>query len=259
MGTIFRTISETLTQSVGLEYEPVGIKFYETYSPNGIPKVEDHRMCQLIMRARKGDNLILTKDDISCPAAAAALGFKPLPKNLQDGTMLQGYGIFRDKNAAVKVMEDMLRFEQGKFQAVVAMPLKDWIEAPDVIVIEDEVEKLMWIALAYLNEEGGRINMSTSILQAVCVDSIVLPIELQKINMSFGCYGCRDATDTKPNEALLGIPFSKLKMTIENLKYLKSKAIDRSRAKQVYQSFAKRVWKSDIALQSNIPLDGGRI
>lgn len=259
MGTIFRTISETLTQSVGLEYEPVGIKFYETYSPNGIPKAEDHRVCQLVMRARKGEKLVLTKDDISCPAAAAALGFKPLPKNLQDGTMLQGYGIFRDKDAAVKVMEDMPRFEQGKFQAVVAMPLKDWIEAPDVIVIEDEVEKLMWIALAYLNEEGGRLNMSTSILQAVCVDSIVLPFKSKKINMSFGCYGCRDSTDTKPNEALLGIPFSKLEMTVENLKYLKSKAIDRSRAKQVYQSFAKRVWKSDIALQSNIPSDGGRI
>ena len=66
--------------------------------------------------------------------------------------MLQGYGIFRDKEAAVKVMNDMPRLEQGRFEAIAAQPLKDWDEDPDVIVIEDEVEKLMWIALAYLNE-----------------------------------------------------------------------------------------------------------
>ncbi len=237
----FEEVNKILTESVGLNSLPVGVKFYKKYPDDGYKVADDHRFCQLIMRARKGEELILTKDETSCPAAAAALGFKPLPKNLQDGSMLQGYGIFRDKEAAVKVMEDMPRLEQGRYEAVVAKPLKDWNENPDVIVIEDEVEKLMWIALAYLNEEGGRLNMSTSILQAVCVDSTVLPFKSEKINMSFGCYGCRDATDAKPNEAVLGIPFSKLEMTIENIKYLKSKAIDWSRAKQVYKSFSKRV------------------
>ena len=240
----YSEIQKILTESVGLETQPIGVKFYKNDFTNGIKKADDHRYCQLIMCARKGELLKLNKEDISCPAAAAALGFKPLSKNLQDGTMLNGYGIFKKKEAGIKVMNDMPRLEQGKYETVVAKPLKDWQEDPDVIVIEDEVEKLMWIALAYLNEEGGRLNMSTSILQAVCVDSTVLPFKSQKINMSFGCYGCRDATDAKPNEAILGIPISKLDMTIENLKYLKSKAIDRSRAKQVYQAFAKRVWET---------------
>jgi uncharacterized protein (DUF169 family) len=237
----YKEINKILVESVGLNSLPVGVKFYDKTPDNGFKIADDHRFCQLIMRARKGEELILTKEETSCPAAAAALGFKPLPKNLQDGSMLQGYGIFKDKEAAIKVMEDMPRLEQGRYEAVAAKPLKDWTENPDVIVIEDEVEKLMWIALAYLNEEGGRLNMSTSILQAVCVDSTVLPFKSERINMSFGCYGCRDATDAKPNEAVLGIPFSKLEMTIENLKFLKSKAIDRSRAKQVYQAFSKRV------------------
>ena len=237
----YKEVNQILVESVGLNSLPVGVKFYEKIPNNGFKVADDHRFCQLIMRARKGEELILTKDETSCPAAAAALGFKPLPKNLQDGSMLQGYGIFRDKEAAIKVMEEMPRLEQGRYEAVVAKPLKELTENPDVIVIEDEVEKLILIGLAYLNEEVGRLNMSTNILQAVCVDSTVLPFKSEKINMSFGCYGCRDATDAKPNEAVLGIPFSKLDMAIENLKFLKSKAIDRSRAKQVYQAFAKRV------------------
>ena len=55
-------------------------------------------------------------------------------------------------------------------------------------------------------------------------------------------YGCRDATDAKPNEAILGIPVSKLEMTVENLSYLKDKAIDRSRAKKIFKSFSNRVF-----------------
>jgi uncharacterized protein (DUF169 family) len=236
----YKELSDILKNSVGLESEPVGIKFYKTIPNNGFIKVEDHRFCQLIMRARRGEELLLTKDGITCPAAAAAFGFKPLAEKLQDGSMLQGYGIFRDKEAAIKVMSDMPRLEQSEYEAVGAKPLSKWDEMPDVVVIEDEVEKLMWIALAYLNDEGGRINMSTSILQAVCVDSVVLPFLSQKINMSFGCYGCRDATDAQPNEALLGFPGSKLEMVIGNLEHLNARAIQRSRAKNVYKAFAKR-------------------
>ncbi len=236
----YQQISETLKTAVDLAFEPVGIKFYKTPPVNGFSEVKDHRFCQLIMRARKGEALMLTKDGITCPAAAAALGFKPLPKTLQDGSMLQGYGIFKDAESAINVMNQMPRLQQGEYTAVAAGPLSKWDEMPDVMVIEDEVEKLMWIALAYLNDEGGRLDFSTSILQAMCVDSTVLPFKSQKINMSFGCYGCRDATDAQASEAILGIPASRLDMTVENLNYLKSKAIERSRAKKVFESFSMR-------------------
>lgn len=242
----FEEANKILIESVGLSNYPVGLKFYKNIPTDSFKIAENHRLCQLVMRARKGENLILTKDDISCLAAAAALGFKPLPKNLQGGTMLQGYGIFNEKEAAIKVMNAMPRIDMEVYEAIASKHLKDWEENPDVIVIEDEVEKLMWIALAYLNEEGGRLNTSTSILQAVCVDSVVLPFKSQKINMSFGCYGCRDATDAKPGEAILGIPIAKLDIVCENLKFLKSKAIDRSRAKLVYQAFSKRINQNQI-------------
>jgi len=235
----FFEYSTAIQQSVGLNYLPVGIKFHTGYdfekSSGG-----DYRFCQAVMEARHGKTVIVTQENISCPAAAAALGLKPLPKNLQDGSMLCGYGIFKEKDAGISVMATMPRLEMGKYSAVEVKPLKEFTEVPDVVVVEDEAEKLMWIALAYLNEKGGRLEFSTSILQAVCVDSVVIPFLSQKINMSFGCYGCRDATDAQPNEALLGFPGLKLVMVIENLEHLNAQAITRSRAKNVYNAFAKR-------------------
>ena len=79
---------------------------------------------------------------------------------------------------------------------------------PDVVVVEDEVEKLMWIALARLNAQGGRrIESSTAVLQATCVDATLIPFVRKQFNLSFGCYGCRDATDIGTNETVLGFPF----------------------------------------------------
>ena len=232
--------SSLLKNSVGLEYLPVGIKFYtENNFENNNSGA--YRLCQAVMEARRGKTVIVTKENISCPAAAAALGLKPLPQNLQDGSMLCGYGIFKEKDAGINVMNAMPRMGMGKYTAIEVKPLAEFSELPDVVTIEDEVEKLMWIALAYLNDKGGRLDFSTSILQAVCVDSVVLPFLSQKINMSFGCYGCRDATDAQPNEALLGFPGSKLEMVIENLEHLNTQAIQRSRAKNVYKAFANRM------------------
>lgn len=230
--------AEILSRTVGLHASPVGVRFVETSTAQNAE--QDYRFCQAVMQARKGQNVTITKDHITCPAAAAALGFKQLPPNLQDGSMLCGYGIFKEKSAGMHVMNTMPRLELGRYTAVEIKPLDAFDSCPDVVIIEDEPEKLMWIALAYLNENGGRLEFSTSILQAVCVDSAVLPFLNQKINMSFGCYGCRDATDAQTNEALLGFPGSKLPVVTANLEYLQNQAIPRSRAKNVYQAFVNR-------------------
>jgi uncharacterized protein (DUF169 family) len=237
--------SDLLKAAVGLRSEPVGVKFVNDHEQPGFTEVHDHRYCQTMMRARSGESLLLSADGISCPAAAAALGFKPLSHNLQDGSMLQGYGIFQDSAAAVRVMETMPRLEPGLYKAVAVQPLSKWQEDVDVVVVEDEVEKLMWIALAYLNDGGGRLEFSTSVLQAVCVDATVLPFLSRRLNMSFGCYGCRDATDARPEEAILGFPGDKLAMVTANLKYLASKAIARSRAKHICELFTQRIEKEN--------------
>ena len=228
-----------LKNTVGLTSMPVGVTFLNSMGSDELSGT-DYRLCQALMDARRGKRVVLHKENISCPAAAAALGLKPLPKQLQDGTMLCGYGIFKTKQAAIRVMETMPRLKPEQYVAIEVKPLEECQQIPDVVVFEDEVEKLMWIALAYLNEEGGRLNFSTSILQAACVDSVVLPFLSGRINMSFGCYGCRDATDAASSEALLGFPGENLAMVAGNLSFLKSQAVDRSRAKNAYKAFAGR-------------------
>jgi uncharacterized protein (DUF169 family) len=234
--------SNMIYEAVGLKNQLVALKFLVDLEPvKDRPVAQGHRFCQLIMRARKGEELLLTPEAISCPGAATALGFKPLPPNLESGQMLKAFGIFEDPGKGALTIRAMPRLELGKFKGIIAGPLDRVSFDPDVIIAEDEVEKLMWMALAYLNTCGGRLEFSTAILQAMCVDTAVIPYKQNRLNMSFGCYGCRDATDIQPGEAALGFPASALADLAEHLSHLAQKAIPNCRAKTIYRSLADRL------------------
>lgn len=242
-----KTYADQLIKDVQLSHPPVGIKFLdhlESYKNH--PVAQGYRFCQLIMRARRGEELVLTPETISCPGAAAALGFKPLPPNLEAGQMLKAFGIFQDPEKGALTIRAMPRLELGRYKGIVAGPLNRLSFNPDVIIVEDEVEKLMWIALAYLNSRGGRLDFSTAILQAICVDTAVLPFKLNRLNMTFGCYGCRDATDIQPGEAALGFPAKDLAELAGHLGNLAQKAIPNCRAKGIYRSWEERLSRSVI-------------
>lgn len=68
----YNNYSDILIETVGLSSSPVGIKFFEDI-PEKFNRAGEHRFCQLVMRARRGESLVLTKDDITCPAALVHL------------------------------------------------------------------------------------------------------------------------------------------------------------------------------------------
>jgi len=237
------TYSEKVKQILGLYTSLVGVKFLfsEEEIPSKIDKLIGHRYCQALMKARHGAHVLLTAEGIACPAAAAAFGFKPLPDGLKTGKGLVGFGITKEDGTGKKMFEGMTVLQQGMLKALYLFPLDTATIEPDVVVVEDETEKLMWFALANLNVNGGqRVESSTAILQATCVDATLIPFLEKKFNMSMGCYGCRDATDIGPNETILGFPFKDFKPIVESIEYLSHKAIPNSRGKNAFAMLQRK-------------------
>ena len=229
-----RAGSQKIKQILGLTSSLVGVKFItrEKTLPQGIEKLNGHRYCQALMKARRGAHVLLDAEGIACPAAAAAFGFKPLPEGLKTGQGLVGFGIVKENATAQAMFQGMTTLPPGELKALYLFPLDTATVEPDIVVAEDETEKLMWLALANLNAKGGqRVESSTAILQATCVDAALIPYVKQKFNMSMGCYGCRDATDIGPNETVLGFPFKDFKAIVQSLEFLNQKAIPNSRGK----------------------------
>mgnify|MGYP005870244037 CR=1 FL=1 len=199
-----------------LRREPVSVSFIPNSQPlpQGFDTPPNRRYCQVLMEAGEGQRVLLTPETIACPASAAALGFKPLPPKP--------------------------RLEMGQYRAVAAAPLWETSDAPDVVIIESLVEHLMWIALASVRQTGGRLDLSTAILQATCVDGTILPFVSGRLNASLGCYGCREATDMEEGEAVLGFPAAMLGAIVEQIEALGERAMGRIRGKAVYRALQGR-------------------
>lgn len=228
---------------LGLDGAPVGVRFIREADETSDTALQlnQHRYCQALMRARRGEHVLLDGRGISCPAAAAAFGFHPLPENLQNGKGLVGFGIVSNAAVGQVMFAQMPRLETGAVKAIELYPLNRSTAHPDVVVVEDQVEKLMWINLAYLNASGGqRLTSSTAILQATCVDSTILPFLEQRLNFSFGCYGCRDATDLAGSETVIGFPACQLTEIMQHLEFLAQKAMPTSRAKKAWAALQKQ-------------------
>lgn len=236
-----RILSQKMEEILGLDYSPIAVKIVKTEEP--LPDIklptQKSRYCQLLMLARKGQTLMLTAENIACPAAKAALGFAPLPEKISTGEMLCTLGLFTSKEAAAKTMIMTPRIKLGSTKAVVAGPLRDFPIVPDIIVVESVPEHVMWLCLASNFKEGGRLNFSSSIFQCCCVDVTVVPYLTGDINISPGCYGCRQSTDTPPEHMFMGIPAKRMNEIVESLEALSEKAMKAVREKGVYALYAK--------------------
>ena len=228
---------------LGLSSSPVGVRLLgkDAMTPPEAERLLQHRYCQALMKARRGGNVLLDGEGISCPAAAAAFGFRTLPPGLQSGEGLIGYGIVSDSAVGRQMFIDMPRLQAGKIGRLHLFPLEKAQWVPDLVVVEDEVEKLMWIVLSYLHAKGGhRVPATTAVLQATCVDATLIPLLEDRLNFGYGCYGCRDATDIGNKETVLGFPIRFLPLIVEHLEFLGQKAIPTSRSKKAWHALQKQ-------------------
>lgn len=236
-------IGARMASILGLTGSMVGVRLLaaDQEVPVAARVLEHHRYCQALMLARRGQEVLLDASGIACPAAAAAFGFRALPEGLRSGKGLVGFGIVADEAVGRRMFERMPMLEAGSIRQLHLFPLERAAYQPDVVVVEDEVEKLMWINLAYLNAMGGeRVQSSTAVLQATCVDSTIVPYLEHRLNFTYGCYGCRDATDLGANETVVGFPGAMLPAMMHHLELLAQKAIPTSRAKKVWVALCKQ-------------------
>ena len=239
-------LSGRMKDILGLGSEPVAVYLgsHDTEPRSGIdafPRAPGHRYCQLLMRARRGESVRFTAEDIACPAAAAAFGWKSLPEGLATGKGLVGFGIVSQAETGRTMFEGMPRLNAGTVDHIAACPLALAPAMPDVIVVEGLPEQLMWLLLADLNVAGGqRRHSNTAVLQATCVDATLIPHLEHRMNYGLGCYGCREATDLAPGETVLGFPGEALESLVAALEALDEKAIARSRAKGTWRGLDAR-------------------
>ncbi|MEM0215046.1 MAG: DUF169 domain-containing protein [Archaeoglobaceae archaeon] len=232
-----RSKAKELREILGLKSYVVGVKISPKRLEVNAKRLKGYRYCQALMQARKGEHVLLGKEEIGCAASADIFGFKELPEGFKTGEHSLKIGISKEPEVGAKIYGDVEKFSAGEVEDLYLFPLETAIMEPDVVIVEDQPEKLMWIMLAYVNAiKGERVELNTAVMRATCLDCTAIPYKRQKINLSFGCFGCRMATDIADDEALLGFPFKFFEEIADYVKHFSKNAIPSARDKKAYKA-----------------------
>lgn len=204
-----------------LDCKPVGIKFF--FDKDEFDKFEilqkDRKVtyCNSVQLASKGRSMKLTKENQACPNGAFALNMIDVPEPIANGKGRFSKNIYKSPEVSKSINDDML-FIKERPAGIVVMPLENYKEEPDVVIVVGKSFNIMRMLQGNAYFNGYTDNLRTVGLQAVCQDLTTYTYNTQDINISLLCPGTRLVADWQIDEIGIGIPFAKWNQVVEGVK-----------------------------------------
>ena len=204
-----------------LDRKPVGIKFFfnkDEFDNFEIPQ-RDRKVtyCNSVQLASKGKAMKLTKENQGCPNGAMALKMKEVPEPMASGKGRFSKNIYKDVKTSKSISDEMLFLEEEP-AGIAVMPLENYKEDPDVVVVVSNSYNVMRMIQGYGYFNGYTNNLKTTGLQAICHDLTTYTYNTKDINITLLCPGTRLVADWQVDEIGIGIPFEKWNQVVEGVK-----------------------------------------
>lgn len=229
----YREWADAMKEILGLRWHPVAISLIKAGDPlPDVPLPEERlRFCQSLMAARRGSCLMMPANRHACPDGTSILGLTSMPEKLASGELYILFHKLDSVEAAQHMVHERPSLEPRTVDATVVCPLDDARCEADVVAVVANPEQMMWLSMATSYYTGHRHEFHASGYNAQCVETTLLPLTTQQINISFGCYGCRASSDVDDSLMMMGIPTALMPEVVKGLKELGKRAIPQSRDK----------------------------
>ena len=166
--------SEIIKEKLGLEREPVAVKFVKTEEdiPQGIEKVaKKARHCEFVTQAAAGDIFYASAQEQACKGGSSAMGLEPRPPKVES----------------------------------LYAPLKDADFVPDTLIIIAKPIAGMKTAQAIVYNTGERAQANFAGIQSLCADAVAGTYTTGKPNATLGCDGSRGYAGIKDDEIIYAL------------------------------------------------------
>ena len=224
-----KTVDDRLKEYVKLKEFPVAVKMLKTFSIKEIqaqyPKAKiphlDLKMkvvtCQAMGLVRKyGWELILTKEDISCPTGLVVLGFVDMIDSMLKGEE-KVTPLNQDPKARGKRMKELTRFPPKQYEAMVLAPIHRARFEPDSIVIYGNSAQIMRLVQAAVFKEGGTLSSASAGGQG-CAQYLCHPLISKECRYILPGNGDRILGMAGDDQMIFSMPKEKINQTMEGLK-----------------------------------------
>lgn len=165
----------------------------------------DVAVCQTFSIARRyGWQLAVGAEDVGCPLALTAFGFKPESKNFSCGAMCGG--MFTESNEVGAKTEAVVpKFSFGEYRYILAAPISRAAFEPHLYLVYGNSAQVMRMLTAYLWKEGGYLNSRFS-GRLDCADICIETMHTGKAQVVLPCYGDRVFAQTQDHEMAFTVP-----------------------------------------------------
>lgn len=201
---------KNLTSALEMKRHVVGVKFladkqsfdaaYGKHPYNQMP------YCVMVKVAMSEVSLKTTLDNHSCRGARNVLGLTEPLNSFMTGESGKQLGLYCDGDTAQNAAAKLTRIE-NKSYGMQIMPLKDFSEAPDVVIIVTSPYNVMRIMQGYGYYHGVKKACSVSGNQAFCSELTAEPVVNGEVNFSMLCSGTRFWCGWSKDEMGIGIPY----------------------------------------------------
>jgi len=165
-------------------------------------------------------NLLLKKEDISCPAARIVLGFEDNEDVLFEcAEKLVDAGRFKDETSAIQVLMEVPTI-RGPICSVL---LSSAGILPDTYILQLNPSVIMRVVQAYQRAYAQPIRFDVTGVMPVCGNCAVRPYVTNEICVSFGCDDSRKYGDIPDSNLVMGMPFLKAISTLRSLAEMREK------------------------------------
>ena len=216
----YQEISNIIKKSLNLKTSPVSVKLFEKEkdAEEIFEKTNKTIHCQAIITASKGKSFYGTIAEIGCPIGAGILGLKKLPEKILNGSQFDKMNVTSSQESGKALIDSVAK--NNTIEAIAYMPLEDSKIEPDVVVVIAKPRQIFDLIRANTYQEGKRMDNSVGGTQSLCGDIVVNSIQTNEPHISFGCIGSHMATELSQDQAIIGIPISKLEEITNSLTIL---------------------------------------
>jgi uncharacterized protein (DUF169 family) len=192
---------------------------------------ENQRFCQAMMAARRGASILMPPFKHSCPDGTSIFGMTGVPEKLATGEIYVLFHKLVNAKAAAQMVAERPTLPPKSRRATYVAPLNKTVREPEVVVFTGTPEQMMWLCMSMSYYTGHRFDFHASGYNSMCVEAVLYPMMEGEPNITFGCYGCRAASDIGEDMMFMGVPTDKLPIVAQGLTELAKKAIPHSRMK----------------------------
>ena len=167
------------------------------------------------------------------PVGASALGEVALPDKVKAGEFHHNMGLYEDTAAAAKTSGDAHHPPRREHHSHGRLPLSKATVKPDVVIVVASRNRCSGSYRRHRPSRRGAGCSGHGGGSASCVDSTVIPLMTDRVNISLGCFGCRETSDILPEEMLVGIPWTHFEETVAAIEKMAQGAITEVQAEDL--------------------------